>query len=736
MVTDVSTDDAFQPSLNPPSPFVSCAPTVGCDLEDFELLFIALSPTSETFIDVGRDVEDEVLDPELYYGAFDDIARLLAAMSSTTEESASSTGASAASSSDSGEDHWIAFPKIPSTRVLQSAKKAADDTALKPGRAPAPPAEGDKKRLASASSLEPGLVPTGKKKSQSTRQASVSSAEVPPPWDDAAAAAVSTTRSGVEYAAPTTSTSKPSAEKKRSSKRIRQKSSAAASTVTTTSSDVVAAPQQPIQATSGDAATTSSSSGGAQRKKKRAKRRQTTSAAVGPAATLDMSEALASALPADIQERIQQLAVEKQVAASHPSRQPTPKQQRVIEATPAAVSAPDDSAATSTAVSTAPAPTAPITVNVDLPGAVDVSTSAETLPAPPSPPIRPGCIPLSPKTRAAVIKFMRERSREQGATIKPSLSETHAANVKHMQEMTRQQAATGERSASVIIRPPGPVPALITRIKKSDAPAATSSVAPAMTSPAAPSPTVRVPRKRKLPPDGAPPPTEKQKTAGKRQATTTTSSAVPEKKSKSAFTVAGGPSTSAASSEQVTSPARPKKSTTSSVESTDRKLEVTLTDEEPSSEEVVSTPVKTVAAALKKKKKKLKWYQKSSRSRILTSDELELLWFFRSTTRQRGNAASPDYILALLSIASVEEMEMVLSWFRYKKIEVSKPGQPRLVCGAIRYKFNARIGRNLRAVPWNVDYYPRTFCMACKMICSRNVPIDRALQRLFSHELV
>ena len=32
---------------------------------------------------------------------------------------------------------------------------------------------------------------------------------------------------------------------------------------------------------------------------------------------------------------------------------------------------------------------------------------------------------------------------------------------------------------------------------------------------------------------------------------------------------------------------------------------------------------------------------------------------------------------------------MTLSWYRYKRIEISKPGEPRIVLGAIRHKFNA-----------------------------------------------
>ena len=143
MVTDVSTDDEFEPSLNPPSPFANFAPTVGYDLGDLELPFLALSPTSETFHDVWQDVEDVVLDPELYYGAFDDIARLLAEMSSTVTESESSTGASAASSSDSSEEQWASLPKTKSSRVLRSAKKSVHDTSLVLGKAPVLPAGAD-----------------------------------------------------------------------------------------------------------------------------------------------------------------------------------------------------------------------------------------------------------------------------------------------------------------------------------------------------------------------------------------------------------------------------------------------------------------------------------------------------------------------------------------------------------------------------------------------------------------
>ena len=97
-----------------------------------------------------------------------------------------------------------------------------------------------------------------------------------------------------------------------------------------------------------------------------------------------------------------------------------------------------------------------------------------------------------------------------------------------------------------------------------------------------------------------------------------------------------------------------------------------------------------------------------------------MLWFYGSTSLQKGNAASPDYILCLLSIASIEEQQIVLDWYKHKGIELENPDNPAQLGDVLTYKFNVKKGRSLSAVPPNVDSSCRTYCMACKIPVGRN----------------
>ena len=114
------------------------------------------------------------------------------------------------------------------------------------------------------------------------------------------------------------------------------------------------------------------------------------------------------------------------------------------------------------------------------------------------------------------------------------------------------------------------------------------------------------------------------------------------------------------------------------------------------------------------------WKPRNPRTRILTSDELELLWYFGTTRKQIGNAATPDYVVALLSISSYEEQKRVNSWFKNHRFEIVCPDDANMTGGYMKYKFNARAGRSLRALTPNIDCFPRTYCMGCKAPVSRN----------------
>ena len=144
MVTDVSTTFEFDPALNPPSPFIVTAHMSGYDLSDFELPFLELSPAAPALGDAWQDVEDEIMDPDLYYGACSEIERLLADMSSAA------SGKSASSTDDEEAGRFVR-PFQPSDDVFSAAE-------LSPGRAPVV-TRSRSKREGSLTDLKPGLLP-------------------------------------------------------------------------------------------------------------------------------------------------------------------------------------------------------------------------------------------------------------------------------------------------------------------------------------------------------------------------------------------------------------------------------------------------------------------------------------------------------------------------------------------------------------------------------------------------
>ena len=156
MVTDVSTAFTFEPALNPPSPFAVTAPSFGYDhdFDNLELPFLELSPTSPALSDVWRDIEDEVVDSDLFYGACADIERLLAEMSS------------AANPGDDGGDPRFIRPKPMHSRSLRSSS-------LEPGKAPVVPVSASQGRRGSASDLVPGLVPVVGRRNQDPQRQSM-----------------------------------------------------------------------------------------------------------------------------------------------------------------------------------------------------------------------------------------------------------------------------------------------------------------------------------------------------------------------------------------------------------------------------------------------------------------------------------------------------------------------------------------------------------------------------------
>ena len=88
---------------------------------------------------------------------------------------------------------------------------------------------------------------------------------------------------------------------------------------------------------------------------------------------------------------------------------------------------------------------------------------------------------------------------------------------------------------------------------------------------------------------------------------------------------------------------------------TGRPTDTQLSADTSMSDEVLVPPPISAQVALRKRKSRIKWRPRRDRTRVLTPDELEILWFFGTTREQRGNAASPQYIIALWSIASWEE---------------------------------------------------------------------------------
>ena len=93
---------------------------------------------------------------------------------------------------------------------------------------------------------------------------------------------------------------------------------------------------------------------------------------------------------------------------------------------------------------------------------------------------------------------------------------------------------------------------------------------------------------------------------------------------------------------------------------TGRPTDTQLSADTSASDEVLVPPpisAETVLSKRTKRRRRIEWRPRRDRTRVLTSDELEILWFFGTTRVAKGNAVSPQYIVALLSIASWEEQE-------------------------------------------------------------------------------
>ena len=57
---------------------------------------------------------------------------------------------------------------------------------------------------------------------------------------------------------------------------------------------------------------------------------------------------------------------------------------------------------------------------------------------------------------------------------------------------------------------------------------------------------------------------------------------------------------------------------------------------------------------------------------------------YGSTRRQQGNAATPDYVIPLFSIASFEELDRASSWFKNVIIKILKPDDNSVTGGYIK----------------------------------------------------
>ena len=103
-----------------------------------------------------------------------------------------------------------------------------------------------------------------------------------------------------------------------------------------------------------------------------------------------------------------------------------------------------------------------------------------------------------------------------------------------------------------------------------------------------------------------------------------------------------------------------------------------------------------------------------NRDRILTDDELNVLWYYCTVRERHGNVLTPDYVLCLLAIASMEEQHQLLRMFVYQVCEHLKDDDHTLTAGHVRYKYNEQLALSQSALPPNFELQGRTLCFACK----------------------
>ena len=109
------------------------------------------------------------------------------------------------------------------------------------------------------------------------------------------------------------------------------------------------------------------------------------------------------------------------------------------------------------------------------------------------------------------------------------------------------------------------------------------------------------------------------------------------------------------------------------------------------------------------------------RTYVITDDELDAIWYFCTLrTRRGGNAITPDSVIALLSIGSMEDQELLLSFFRQQECEQLNDEDPTLTEGHTKYAYHEDYALSQRALPPNPELFPRSYCFACKRQLTRN----------------
>ena len=114
------------------------------------------------------------------------------------------------------------------------------------------------------------------------------------------------------------------------------------------------------------------------------------------------------------------------------------------------------------------------------------------------------------------------------------------------------------------------------------------------------------------------------------------------------------------------------------------------------------------------------WRPMLDRSRILTDQELDVLWFYGSNRNPKGHNLTPDYILALLAIGSWEEQETLMAYFTEHRFEEIHPDDNKLSAGHIRLQLDLFAAADPAVLMPNLESSPRTFCFGCKSQTNRS----------------